>query len=233
MCNVRVLPVGDRLDYAEQGNTGIRWKMMRQLEDLDFADDIALISSTWTQAQTKVQRLGRNSEGTGLKINIDKTKVLRLNAKRQDPIKINGIDVEDTDSFGYLGAIVNNSGGAEQDIRRRLEKARSAFHHLSKVWRTGKLCLETKMRIFKSNIIAVLLCGCETWRKTKADANRQDTFLHKCLRKVHWPMRVSNDKISRRAGIERISTQVRHRRWRWIGHVLCMAPNRNPHVALA
>ena len=78
---------------TEQGNTGIRWKMMRQLEDLDYANDIALISNTWMQAQTKLERLGRNSEGTGLKININKTKVLRLNARRQDPIKINGTDV--------------------------------------------------------------------------------------------------------------------------------------------
>ena len=177
-----------------------------------------------------------NSEGTGLKINVDKTKVLRLSARRQDPIKINGTDVEDTDSFVYLGATVNNLGGAEQDIRSRLGKARSVFHRLSKVWRTGEFRRETKMRIFKSNIIAVLLYGCETWRMTKADEKRLDTFLHKCLRrifKVHWPMRVPNDEIRRRAGIEKISTQVRRRRWKWIGHVLRMAPNRNPHVALS
>ena len=221
---------------TEQGNTGIRWKMMRQLEDLDYADDIALISSTWAQAQTKLERLGSNSEGTGLKININKTKMLRLNTRRQDPIKINGTDVEDTDSFVYLGAIVNNLGGAEQDIRSRLGKARSVFHRLSKVWRTGEFRRETKLRIFKSNIIAVLLYGCETWRMTKTDEKRLDTFLHKCLRKiltVHWPMRVSNDEIRRRAGIEKISLQVRRRRWKWIGHVLRMAPNRNPYVALS
>jgi len=71
---------------------------------------------------------------------------------------------------------------------------------------------------------------------TKADEKRLDTFLHKCLRrilKVHWPMHVPNDEIRRRAGIEKISTQVRRRRWKWIGHVLRMAPNRNPHVALS
>ena len=91
------------------------------------------------------------------------------------------------------------------------------------------------MRIFKSNIIAVLLYGCKTWRMTKADEKRLHTLLHKCLRrilKVHQPMRVSNDEIRRRVGIEKISTQVRCRRWKWIGHVLRMAPNRNPHVAL-
>ena len=47
---------------------------------------------------------------------------------RQVPIKINGTDVEDTDSFVYLGATVNKWGGAEQDIRSRLGNARSVFH---------------------------------------------------------------------------------------------------------
>ena len=61
----------DRLRRTtEQGDTEMRWKMMRQLEDLDFADDIALIYSTPTRAQTKVERLEKNSEGTGLKVNI-------------------------------------------------------------------------------------------------------------------------------------------------------------------
>ena len=45
-------------------------------------------------------------------------------------------------------------------------------------------------------------------------------------------MRVTNDEIRIRAGIQKISMQVRRRRWRWIGHVLRMAPSRNPHVAL-
>jgi len=165
--------------------------------------------------QTKLERLGRNSEGTGLKINIDKTKLLRLIAKRQDPI--NGTDVEDTDSFVHLGATVNNLGGAEQDIRRKSGKARSAFYRLSKLWRAGEFHLRTKMGIFKSNIIAVLQYGYETWRMTKADANRLDTFLHTCLRrilKVYWPMRVSNDEIRGRAGIEKISVQVRRKRGR-------------------
>ena len=91
-------------------------------------DENALISSTWTQVQMKLERMGRNREGTGLKINIEKTKELGLNARRQDPIKINGTDVEDTDGFVYFGSIVHNLGGAEQDIWKRLGKARSAFH---------------------------------------------------------------------------------------------------------
>jgi len=93
---------------------------MRQLEDLDYADDIALISSTWAQAQTKLERPGGNSIGPGLKINVDKSKSLRLNARRQHPLKINACNIEFTESFVYHGATFDNSGGAEQDIRRRL-----------------------------------------------------------------------------------------------------------------
>ena len=71
----------------------------------------------WKQAQTNLDRLGSNSEGTALKINIGKTKLLRLNARRLDRTTINGTDVEDIDSFVYLGAVVNNLGGAEEGIR--------------------------------------------------------------------------------------------------------------------
>ena len=71
---------------------------------------------------------------------------------------------------------------------------------------------------------------------TKADEKRLDTFLRKCLRrisKVHCNMRLSNDEIRRIAGIEKISSQVRRRRWKRISHVLRMTPNQNPHVALS
>lgn len=55
--------------------------MMQHLQDLDYANDIALLSSTWVEVQDKIDRLSRNGEGTGMKINISKTKVLRLIVK--------------------------------------------------------------------------------------------------------------------------------------------------------
>ena len=55
----------------------------------EHIDDTALTPSTWVQAQQKIERLSRNGEGTGLKINISVTKVInRLNTERQDPLKI-------------------------------------------------------------------------------------------------------------------------------------------------
>ena len=61
-----------------EGNTGVRWRFTEKLDDLDFADDLALLSSTRRQLPLKNERLSNASKATGLKINITKTKVMRL-----------------------------------------------------------------------------------------------------------------------------------------------------------
>jgi len=89
-------------------------------------DDIALISSTRGQIQQKVGSLGTNSKGTGLKINSEKTKLLRLNTSNTERVQVEGQDIEEVQSFVYLDANVSNEGGAEDDIKARLGKARVA-----------------------------------------------------------------------------------------------------------
>ena len=59
---------------------------------------------------------------------------MRLNVKNKQPITINGKDMEDVNNFVYLGATVSNTGGTNEDLRRRLGFARSAFYKLSKIW---------------------------------------------------------------------------------------------------
>ena len=66
------------------GNTGIRWRFTEKLDGLDFTDDLALLSSKRRQLQLKNERLSNASKGTGLKINITKTKVMRFNAASEE-----------------------------------------------------------------------------------------------------------------------------------------------------
>ena len=75
------------VDWARRA---IRWKMTRMPEDLDFADDLALVSSTFTQIQMKIDRLNRNGKGTGLKISTKKTKVMRINVNNNNAVVIDG-----------------------------------------------------------------------------------------------------------------------------------------------
>ena len=120
---------------VENDNNGIRWNFTTVLEDIDFTDDLALLSSTKTHIQKKVDHLNKHSKAIGMKTSIKKTKLMRYmyNTKDQTPISIDGKDVEDVDSFTYLGAIVNKTGGVEQDITARVGKARSSFNKLTKV----------------------------------------------------------------------------------------------------
>ena len=100
----------------------------------------------------------------GLKINAEKTKLLRLNTSNTEKVQVDGQGIEEVESFVYLSANVSNEGGTEDDI-----KARLAYNKLDKFWKNSQVTIGTKVNVFKSSVISVMLYGCETWRTTKAD----------------------------------------------------------------
>lgn len=128
---------------------------MEQLEDLDFADDIALLASTWNQLQRKLDRIKEFGDQTGLRINIGKTKSMCINTTNNAPFSIDGEEIEEVESFTYLGSEVSKGGGAAEDIRRRCGKACAAYYRLSKVWKNSNIFTKTKVRILKSNDVSV------------------------------------------------------------------------------
>ena len=69
--------------------SGIRWRFTFKVDDLDFADDIAQISSTNQQIQEKTTKLEEEASRLGLKVNTERTKVTRINGRNQDKIVIN------------------------------------------------------------------------------------------------------------------------------------------------
>ena len=161
--------------------------------------------------------------------------MMRWNSPTTGKVQVDGEELEEVSKFVYLGGTVTQKGGSEEVIKSRLGKARTAFNKLRNIWWSSQLKLSTKLKIFKSNVIAVLLYGCETWRMTKNDATKLDVFLHKNLRrlmKIYWPMKVPNEEIRKRATISFISEQIFRRRWRFIGHVLRMDANQHPKTAL-
>ncbi len=118
---------------VENKKTGIRWNFT-VLEDLDFADDIALLSSTFDQLQTKATRLEENAGRVGLKLNAKKCKVMKLNSKEEDALRVGQNGVEEVEHFTYLGADVTHDGGGTVDIQRRIDLASAVFHKLAKVF---------------------------------------------------------------------------------------------------
>nr|KAG5699610.1 hypothetical protein BaRGS_000726 [Batillaria attramentaria] len=203
--------------------TGIQWTFSKQLEDLDFADDIALLSHKQQDAQEKLNRVAEEAEKTGLKINISKTEVMRVNHKQHDPIQLHQEDIKEVDKFIYLGSAVSKDGGTDEDIKSRTNKARHAFRTLRPICRSTALSLRNKIRIFNSNVKSVLLYGSETWRTTKTSSHKLQTFINRCLRNIlniRYPLVITNQDLWEGTRQVPIEQEIKKRKWGWIGHTL-------------
>ena len=219
---------------TEGRRTGIRWKLTSVLEDLDFADDIALLSSRYVDIKDKTSRLVDEAARVGLKINAKKSKVMRINAKNDQRVKVNDEQVDDVEEFSYLGALLDKEGGATKDIQQRLSKARQTFYRLRRIWDTSEISRKTKVQLFKTIVRAVLMYGCEAWKLTKTEEKKLDAFQYKCMKrilKIRWPQTISHQQIQENTGVNRASDEIRRRRWNWIGHI--MRKNREEHCVTA
>ena len=216
-------------------NNGIQWTLLTQLDDLDFADDIALLSHSRNQMQDKTTILASTSAQTGLKINLRKTELLKVNTTAQAPITVSDKPIREVESFTYLGSNVDKQGGTDSDIKSRIGKARSAFIMLKNIWASKDIRISTKLRILNSNVKSVLLYGSETWRTTKASMKKIQIFFNTCLRRIlniRWPERISNEDLWRRTKQQAMDVQIRQRKWRWIGHTLRKPPSSTTRQAL-
>ncbi|XP_035663420.1 uncharacterized protein LOC118407108 [Branchiostoma floridae] len=126
-------------ETTKDARTGIQWTLTDMLDDLDFADDLALLCHTISQMREKTQRLEHKSGQVGLIINAGKTKEMRVktvgNAK---PVCCRGIELETVKDFTYLGSVISSDGGATKDIEARIGKGKAAFVQLRPVWRARK-----------------------------------------------------------------------------------------------
>lgn len=93
----------------------------------------------------------------------------------------------------------------------------------------------TKIKIFNSNVLSVLLYGSECWKTSLLIERKLEVFQTKSLiriLKIFWPNTISNEDLLKRTGMTTISEIIQARRWRWLGHFLRMPPNSLPRVAL-
>ena len=117
---------------------GLRWKLTSVVEDLDYADDFALISSRFADHQEKTDRLLVTAGFVGLKINPRETKTLMMNHRRTKYITIEGEEVENVESFVFLGSVLDKLGCTEADIKRRLALASIALTRRQNICRSGR-----------------------------------------------------------------------------------------------
>ncbi|KAK3775658.1 hypothetical protein RRG08_049838 [Elysia crispata] len=126
---------------------GIQWTLWTQLDDLDFADDTALVSHNLSQMQDKTSTVNQLSGSIGLRIHPGKSKMLKIKTEDTQAITVGGKPLEVVENFTYLGSVIDHSGGTAADVRSRVAKARAAFKTLDKIWRNRTISTKTKIRL--------------------------------------------------------------------------------------
>ena len=116
-------------------NDGIQWTLLTQLDDLDFANDLALLSHNHSQMQDKTTLLETTS--AGLKINRKKTELMKMNTTANAPVTVGGEPIREVGPFDYLGSVVDQQRGTDRDISPN-RQGKSSFRHAKKhlgIWR--------------------------------------------------------------------------------------------------
>ena len=136
------------------------------ITDLDFADDIALLSEEIQKAQELLTRVENEAAKIGLHLNDEKTEAMVYNIPTPSPLKtIGGNAVKIVENFKYLGSWIRSS---EQDIKVRKALAWEACHKLNRVW-SSPLKRNIKVRLFLATAIRI----CSTLQKQYMDTNKE------------------------------------------------------------
>jgi hypothetical protein len=159
---------------------GIQCSMKERLEDLDYADDICLLAQRSTDMKEKLTRLKDEAESAGLHININKTKGMRFNTSNTQKFSLEDTEIEEVESFVYLGSVVSKTGGTEEDVSSGIKKSNGVFVQLYPIWRNHNISKRVKIRIFNRNVKSLLLYACETWKTTNQKTRRLQIFENKC-----------------------------------------------------
>ena len=107
-------------------STGIHRISGRSLKDLEYADDLALLSHSFGHIQEKTRCLEETAATVDLRINKDKTKLIKVKALSPQAVMLTKGPIAEVEEFTYLGSVVSTTGGTDQDVEARLGKARVA-----------------------------------------------------------------------------------------------------------
>jgi len=159
------------------------------------------------------------SEKVGLKLNIQKTKIMV-----SGPItswEIDGEIVETVSDFIFLGSKITTDGDCSHEIKRRLLLRRKVMTNLDSIFKSRDITLPTKVHLVKATVFPVVMHGCESWTVKKAERGRIDAFeLWHCLR-VPWTARRSNQSILKEIspGIS-LEGMMLKRKLQYFGHLM-------------
>ena len=133
----------------------------RNISDLRYADDTTLMAESEEELKSLLMKVKKESEKVGLKLNIQKTKIMA-----SGPItswQIDGETVETVADFIFLGSKITADGDCSHGIKRRLLLGRKVMTNLDSILKSRDITLSTNVHLVKTTVFPVVMYGCESW----------------------------------------------------------------------
>ena len=167
----------------------------RNINNLRYADDTTLMAES-KEELSLLMKVKEESEKISLKLNIQKTKIMA-----SGPIiswQIHEETMEKVRDFIFLGSKITADGDCSHEVKRCLLLGRKAITNLDSILKSRDITLPTKVFVVKAMVFPVVMYGCESWSRKKAEHQRIDAFELWCwkrLLRVPWTARRSNQSI--------------------------------------
>ena len=142
----------------------------RNINNLRYADDTTLLAESEEELKSLLMKVKVESEKVGLKLNIQKTKIIA-----SGPItswEIDGETVETVSDFILGGSKIPADGDCSHEIKRHVLLGRKVMTNLDRILKSRDIILPTKVRLVKAMVFPVVIYGCENWTVKKAEHRR-------------------------------------------------------------
>ena len=162
------------LKEAQDWNQDWNQDCRSNINNFRYADDITLMAESKEELKSLLMEVKEDSEIVGLKLNIQKTKIMAFG-----PItswQIDGETTETVTDFILGGPKITTDGDCSHEIKRRLLLGRKVMINLDSMLKTRDVTLSTKVRLVKAMVFRVVMDACETWTTKKAEHQRIDAF---------------------------------------------------------
>ena len=146
----------------------------RNINNLRYADDKTLMAESEEELKSLLMKVKEESEKVGLKLNIQKTKILA-----SGPItswQLDGETVETAADFILGGSKMTADGDCSHEIKKHLLLRRKAITKLDSILKSGDITLSIKVHLNKAIVFPVVMYGCDSWTIKKAEWRRTDAF---------------------------------------------------------
>ena len=146
----------------------------RNINNLRYADDITLMAESEEELKGLLMKVKEESEKVGLKLNIQKTKVMASGPISS--LEIDGETVETASDFLFWGSKITADGDCSYEIRRHLLLGRKVMTNVDTIFKSRDITLPSKVHLVKAMAFPVVIYGCEGWTVKKAEHWRIDGF---------------------------------------------------------